>query len=68
MQPVVYCAGIGNIAILRNMAANRSFVRCSSASVSQYHRACLTSRPHVFTNRRFRLVNNHDSQTRPYMC
>jgi hypothetical protein len=34
MPPVVKFAGSGNNAILRNIAANRAFVRCPSASIS----------------------------------
>ena len=51
-------AGSGNSAILRNISASRTRVRCPSASISQSYCACFASRPPVFTNLCCRLVRD----------
>ena len=58
MPPVVQFAGSGNSAILRNISASRTRVRCPSASISQSYCACFASRPPVFTNLCCRLVRD----------
>ena len=58
LRSVVQFAGSGNSAILRNISASRTRVRCPSASISQSYCACFASRPPVFTNLCCRLVRD----------
>jgi hypothetical protein len=56
-----YLVAAGKAAALRAIAPNRRLVRRLSASICQQYRACLTSRPPVFTERCCKLVGDEFS-------